>query len=226
MGRMKISYLGLLSALVVFLVLQPFLEPGSWGARLDDLAFSLVLLAGLATAAGHPRQLRWGAALLIPALVARWVAHLSGAEWLAVLRLVLSLLFLVYAAFLVLVDLAREREVSLDTISGGICVYLLLGVGWALGYAVVEVVAPGSFAMGGEALPPPSFALDDGGAWLWSFIYLSFVTLTTLGYGDLTPLTRVTQMLTSAEAIFGQLFIAVFIARLVGLYAARRLSGT
>jgi hypothetical protein len=80
--------------------------------------------------------------------------------------------------------------------------------------------------MGGEAMPPLSFALDDGGAWLGPFIYLSFVTLTTLGYGDLTPLTRVTQMLTSAEAIFGQLFLAAFIARLVGLYAVRRLSGT
>jgi hypothetical protein len=223
---MRISYIGLLGALVVFLVLQPFLEPGRWGARLADLAFSAVLLAGLATAASHPRQLRWGAALLIPALVARWAAHLSGAEWLAVLRLVLSLLFLVYTALVVLVDLVREREVSLDTISGGICVYLLLGVGWAVGYALVEVVAPGSFAMGGEALPPPSFALDHGGAWLGSFIYLSFVTLTTLGYGDFTPLTRATQMLTSAEAVFGQLFLVVFIARLVGLYAGSRRSGT
>ncbi len=226
MGRMRISYIGLLGALVVFLLLPPFLDPGRWGTRLAALAFSLVLLSGLATAAGHPRQLRWGAALLIPALVTRWAVHLSGAEWLVVLRLVLSLLFLVYAAFVVLSDLAREREVSLDTISGGICVYLLLGVSWALGYALVEVQAPGSFAMGGEALPPPSLALDDGGAWLGSFLYLSFVTLTTLGYGDLTPLSRVARMLTSAEAIFGQLFIAVFIARLVGLYAARRLSGT
>ena len=226
MGRMKISYLGLLGALLVFLVLQPFLEPGRWGGRLADLAFSLVLLAGLATAAGHPRQLRWGAALFIPTLVARWAAHLSGAEWLIVLRLVLGLLFLVYTAFVVLADVVREREVSLDTISGGICVYLLLGVGWALGYALVEIQAPGSFAMGGEALPPPPFALDAGGAWLGSFIYLSFVTLTTLGYGDLTPLSRVTQMLASAEAIFGQLFLAVFMARLVGLYAARRRSGT
>jgi hypothetical protein len=78
--------------------------------------------------------------------------------------------------------------------------------------------------MGGQALPPPSFALGDGGAWLGSFLYLSFVTLTTLGYGDLTPLSRVAQMLTSAEAVFGQLFLAIFIARLVGLYAARRLS--
>jgi hypothetical protein len=223
---MRISYIGLLGALVVFLLLPPFLETERWGMRLADLAFSLVLLAGLATAAGHPRQLRCGAALLIPALVTRWAAHLSGAEWLLVSRLVLGMLFLVYAAFVILSDLAREREVSLDTISGGICVYLLLGVGWALGYALVEVEAPGSFAMGGEALPPPSFVLDDGGAWLWSFIYLSFVTLTTLGYGDLTPLTRVTQMLTSAEAIFGQLFIAVFIARLVGLYAAGRRSDT
>ena len=148
---------------LVFLVLQPFLEPGRWGTRIADAAFSLVLLAGLATAASHPRQLRWGAALLIPALVARWAAHLSGAEWLGVSRLVLGLLFLVYTAFVVIVDVVREREVSLDTISGGICVYLLLGVGWALGYALVEFEAPGSFAMSGEALPPPSFALDDGG---------------------------------------------------------------
>ena len=98
-----------------------------------------------------------------------------------------------------------------DKIAGAICVYLLLGVIWSLAYAIIAVTTPGAFRA-----PEEITAGLAGGS--HAFIYFSFVTLTTLGYGDISPVAPVSQTLAWFEAVTGQLYLTILVARLVGLH--------
>jgi hypothetical protein len=107
-------------------------------------------------------------------------------------------------------------EISLNRIVGAICIYLMLGVIWSIGYSVLNIVEPGSFKGLTELADP---------AWNSDWIYYSFVTITTLGYGDITPLTQSAKTLSFAEAIVGQFYIAVLVAGLVSAYISARREG-
>lgn len=107
-----------------------------------------------------------------------------------------------------------HEEVVSDTLFGAACVYLLLGLVWMVAYTLLERVHPGSFHFN-------SVDAASGVPAVFDFLYYSFVTLTTLGYGDVTPLTPRARSLAVLEAIVGVLFVAVLIARLVGLYGQK-----
>jgi hypothetical protein len=109
-----------------------------------------------------------------------------------------------------------EREVRLETIFGAIAGYLLLGLIWALLYGLLELSTPGAIRLGEDLRFPGSgvVAADQLDAKL---IYFSFVTLTTLGYGDVTPASAGAATLAMLQAVTGQLYIAVLIARLVAI---------
>ena len=217
---MKRPFLALLLALLVLLGASPYLDHVAWGVAVLDLGLSGVLLAGIATAASQARTFRFGLLLGIPAVALRWSVYVDPTDFSTVASLVTNIAFLGFTAAVVVVAVAREREVSADTVFGGLSVYLLLGVIWALLYGLLEALDP-------PALVGAQLATPEGLEGLWipggfqRMIYFSFVTLTTLGYGDIRPASDVARMFATAEAITGQLFIAVFIARLIGAHAAR-----
>jgi hypothetical protein len=132
---------------------------------------------------------------------------------LRVAALLAMFVFLLLATFNTLRQVAVGNDISLNRIVGAICVYLLLGVMWSIAYTVLEFSQPGSFKGLTELLSP-----------LWSpdWIYYSFVTITTLGYGDITPLTQSARSLSFLEAIVGQFYIAVLVAGLVSAYISTR----
>jgi hypothetical protein len=104
------------------------------------------------------------------------------------------------------------RHVTAELIYGAINVYLLIGMAFAFILALVELIQPGSIT----GLDSLSVADDS----VMPFLYMSFVTMTTLGYGDMYPATGPAASLVYVEAIIGQLYVAIMIARLVGLYVA------
>ncbi len=120
--------------------------------------------------------------------------------------LVFGLLILV-SPFVILNRIFRHPEVSMATLMGAICVYMLLGIVFAELYLMLDDIDT-FFAQGPR---PPG-----------DFLYFSFVTMTTLGYGDLTPGSRAAKTVVGLEAVVGQLFIAILIARLVTNYVGRR----
>jgi hypothetical protein len=122
--------------------------------------------------------------------------------------------FAIFLTVMILGEVLRGEEVTRDSIHGGICVYLLMGYAWALFYGLVEVVHPGSFSISGLGAGDPVKNSD--------LFFFSFVTLTTLGYGDMTPVSSQARSLAILEAVIGPLFIAVFIARLVGRIQTKR----
>jgi hypothetical protein len=180
----------------------------------------MVVLAGLLVAS-RDRRILWSALVLaIPVLVLRWTAdHYDILAAPAVAPLA-SALFLTFTAGIVLKEIFTERRVTLDEIFGGVLVYILFGVIFGQLHHAVELVRPGSYFLGDVALSATSSASN----WdlILSFRYYSFTTLTTLGYGDIRPQFHVARMLSIGEALLGQLYLAIFIARLVGSYMSHR----
>jgi hypothetical protein len=113
-------------------------------------------------------------------------------------------------------------EVTADKIYASLCVYLLLGLLWACGYLALELLRPGSLQVDGVDL---ATSVGDAEGMLSHCFYYSFVTLTTLGYGDVKPTTPPAQSLAYVEALTGQLYLAVLVARLVALHIASSDSG-
>ncbi|MDB4444565.1 ion channel, partial [bacterium] len=151
-----------------------------------------------------------GLVLALIAVIIRWTSHFLDLFSLAAVNNIVSVLFLGFTIVIILNYLFSEKRITADTIMGAICVYFLMGLMWAMGYSLLEMFEPGSFQI------PPS--MDIAGP---DFGYYSYVTLTTLGYGDITPISGPAQSLSTLEAAMGQLYLAVLVARLVGVHISQ-----
>jgi hypothetical protein len=123
--------------------------------------------------------------------------------------------FLAFVTIAILTHVVRADRVTHDTILGGICVYLLIGLFFQSAFGIVEVLHPGSFQTGGVAVSDLPGADRAHGRYP-TLIYYSFVTLTTVGFGDITPTWSLAQSLSTIEAVVGQLYLAILVASLVG----------
>jgi hypothetical protein len=202
--------------LSIFLALQvtivffmPMLTSvGPMGQMAADLIFSLLLISG-AGAVPQRRAISIVAIVAVSvALLVRWATWFIPDVWLLELRIASSLGC--YCLLLVMVgkQVFREGPVTVHRIQGAIAVYLLLGITWAGSYELLVLMRPGAFAGSG---------VDQARTW----IYYSFVTLTTVGYGDITPVHPLARSLAVFEALTGQLYPAILLARLVSLVQAR-----
>jgi hypothetical protein len=199
-----------LTVLVVFLVLgllvvPPLRSAGVISSALVDAVFSFILISGVATVSGSRWATILAAALALLTLGVRWYRFGSGAHTLAILDPALTVLTLLTLAGLVLYRVLRRGRVTVHRIQGAVAAYLLFGLAWARAYELVHQLLPGAFRFP-DASDPQLMLL-----------YYSFVTLTTVGYGDVTPVLPAARSLAVAEALVGQLFPAILIARLVSL---------
>jgi hypothetical protein len=201
----------LLVSIIAELMLAPFFAGSVFGLHAAQGLAILVMVTALWAAGG-----RAAAVLLFVPTIA---AHLLAAYWdsppMHVAAMTLRILFFSYTTGLIVWRTMRRPEVTIDTIAGAACAYTLLALVWAGFYVLLEFLRPGSFnipaAWMGAAHDPAA-----------ALAYFSFMTLTTVGYGDITPLWPGAGGLAAAEAIVGQLYLAITIARLVGLHASRR----
>jgi len=205
----------LLATLVTTLLVPPFIEGTVLGISRFRLFTIAILLAGVYAVSRRHRVFWIGVATALAALGIEASVHARPGPALVVANFTLSILYLGFLGSVILYAILDEARVTLDTILGGVCVYLLLGVAWSVAYSFLEYLQPGSFWIDGRPLPQPlrvdEFRVEE-------LIYFSFVTLTTVGYGDVLAKTHPARALAAAEAVTGSLFIAVFIARLVGLH--------
>jgi hypothetical protein len=189
--------------------------PGG-GVRFSIL-LSLVLIAAIYVNSVRRWLLIVGVLIGGSAIAATAAGQATGSEPAILIARSLGLALLGMTTLLMLNTLMHEERVSRDTIIGGICVYLLFGLCFAMAHLVAFSLDPGALLRDGMPLEQ---AVGDASARSASILYFSFVTLTTLGFGDIAPVGELTETLTIAEAIIGQLYVAIFIARLVGLYIA------
>ena len=215
----------LLAALVLILVLPSVLrhlgfpDGGKLGSFLMPSLFIVLLLSALpAVGSNRARLLAAGAvaSLLLVLVMLQLFAGIQGA---GIAFQMIMALFLFYVVFVTFKYLFRKQRVTVETINAALCVYLLLGIVWSFAYSLVDTLEPGSFksALFDEGVE----FMRLGGEASFYPIYYSLVTLTTLGYGDIVPVSRAASMLAVLEAMTGQVYLAVLVARLVGLHVAQ-----
>ncbi len=213
----------LLLAIVSLIAVRPFLGDTGAGAIVFSLAVLLVLLVALLTIqvddlvgergallAQRRRRTFIGWALAVPAVAERLLLFFRPSPWLVLVGSFSWLLFFAYVTWSQLRSLLKQREVTGETISMSISIYLLLGLSWGLLYIVIFTRHPEAFSFGSSPGVTEQHAFP-------IFIYFSLTTLSTIGFGDITPLTLQARYAAVAEGITGQFYLAILVARLVGL---------
>lgn len=210
----KNGFRNLLLFLLLYLFGSPFLDPYASLALFAHASMSTVLFFSVYAVQKKHNHRSLAIAMLLPAMILYWLGIY---ELVAFSREGSYLFLAVYFGLLVYsfaAELSREKKITLNVLYGTLCLYLLIGLFWGVLYALLHVLSPGAY--GGALLDSA-----DGNI-LHKFTYFSMVTLTTLGYGDITPQTLGAGALCQMEAIVGQFFIAVVVAWLVGHYASER----
>jgi hypothetical protein len=182
--------------------------------------WSLAQIATLFAVSQNPKERYLGLSLGLPTLAGILATHLAGQDAHDAVEMVTSAFGAAFFAVVAVMIMRHlwTHEVTTDNVVGAICAYMLLGIGTALVYAVVESLYPGSFqATGATADDLASPVLRKS-----VLVYFSFVTLTTSGYGDITPATPLTRILAVMEAVTGQFYLAVLVAGLIGVKVSKR----
>jgi hypothetical protein len=216
-------FLVLLLALVLLLVLYPILRDVLDAPVLFDALITIVFLAAMPVIF-KTRHLRALALFLgAPSLIGVWTGYfLPGLPRapLAVAFHAFAVLFFAFTIVTILGTILRAGTVTADGIYGALCGYLLVGLAFAHVYCIIESVIPGSFR-GDEKFMAQIQAQHDR---QFLLSYFSFITLTTVGYGDIVPTSASARSVAVVEAILGQFYIAVLLAQLIGMRVAHALS--
>ena len=184
-------------------------------ALLTLLAIGLVASA-LAVSEGR-RQTQLTLVFATACLALTLLAHLLDSSTLRIIQGASTIAFLTHVVRLIVRHLFRQKHADFDTIAASLCGYLIIGVAFAAVFSLVLEVDDRAISANvttADSETPMRF----GGSQSATSFYFSFVTLTTLGYGDITPVSMPARMLATAEALIGQLYLVVLVARLVGLH--------
>lgn len=207
------SYKALLYALVITLLAFPVLDGFANVRIIIGILFVGVLLVAVRAVANLRGQILISSVLGVAGIIGYFGDLLGYGAWFEGTGMLGFGLFFLTVGIIILTNIMFHiRHVTAELIYGAINVYLLIGLSFALILALVELIQPGSIT-GLESL-----SVADGS--VMPFLYFSFVTMTTLGYGDMSPATGPAASLVYVEAVIGQLYVAIMIARLVGLYVA------
>lgn len=192
--------------LLTFLLIAVQPLPSAWGERFSEVVYAFVLIGCLA-AVYERRRLFWIG--LIPGVPALVLNFFESGGIVGGSGLVLGIVTLCFVCVVLLIKIYEEPVTTAANVSSALTVYLLLGVIWSLQFFLLETRAPGSF-----------YGLAEGAfdTTRRELFYYSFVTLTTLGYGDIGPVSPTARASALMEAVVGQLYLVVLVASLVGMF--------
>lgn len=210
-------YLYLLLALGLQLIATPFIEKTAGKEIVGPLLSTITLVAAIYAAGFGRRQLAIALALAGFATVGIWyVVWIEPQYILAMVSLIAHLAFNLFVVALILISLFRARHVTSNTIYGAVSVYMLLCFSFAILYIFFEVFSPGSFFVDhGRDI--------DGRLDFPDLLYFSITTQTTLGYGDVSPVSPHARSATSVQTIIGVFYLAILISRFVSMFVTRSL---
>jgi voltage-gated potassium channel len=213
-------YTGLTIVLLVLSVSSIAIGQNDLRKVVDAVAFTALLVLAIRIVG---RRLRVATVVLVvPTLISHWIDQLSDSPIHSIVGLGLATVFLVFLTLVIMFAVFRDETVTFDTIFGAVCAYLLLGVTWGTTYALLVVISPDSLSVS-PGLAHASGRGEPISAFTPVLQYYSFTTLATLGYGDVSPLSPGARALSVMEGLAGQLYLAVLVARLVGIHTARAL---
>lgn len=202
----------LLVCLLVMILLFPLFDTKK--TIFQDLLMTTVLYSGIFSLDFSPRSLK----ILLPlgTITAStiWIHHLFPSYIISLIDFISTVLFLIAIVVLMIRHISQSRNVTATIILTSINGYLLLGLLGGVMLAISDGIYQFAHSSDGHAI---SFAHQNAPQ-LYDFIYFSFVTLTTLGFGDITPVSRLARSISMILAITGQLYMTILIAMLVGKF--------
>lgn len=210
-GLYRHSVAWFLGALVVLFVIAPLIEVLPNGRLLSSAAVSVTMVAAVLAVGGRRASLVLAAILAIPVLIGWWLEHHRSEGFAFLWFMIAFLLFLTFVIAQFFRFILRAPKVDSEVLCAGISIYLLLALWWTCAYTLTARLVPGSFG----GLPASNPNLEG-----FEALYFSLVTLTTVGFGDVTPLSRPARMLAMVEALTGTLYMAVLVSRLVSLHTS------
>jgi hypothetical protein len=208
----RFSTVQLLIVLGLFFICAPFVEEIKGGEFVVSVLFSLVLLSAVLAVAERKSVLVIAIVLAIPGIAGRWINHFRPDLIPPAVFLVAGLILIAFVVGNLLRFVFRAPSVNTEVLCASISAYLMLGLMWTMAYWLVDQLTPGGAF---------SYNTNAGKQSMNGFtgFYFSFITLSTVGYGDITPVSRIARWLAAMEAMTGLLYVAVLISRLVSLYS-------
>ena len=212
-GGSRLFYLFIL--LIALVILFPILKGLSFQAVILNSVFTFILIAivyGI-------REKRWiiyiGLVFGVPWLVVVWINLRLNLLVLRIISAILMTFLFSYTLVILVRHIIEAKKISADLLFGAGCIYMLIGFAWSGVCITIELIRPSSFLqITAEGYKPVGHSFD--------LVYYSFITLTTLGYGDITPQLPLTRSFAILEAITGVLFMGILIGTLVGIFVAHR----
>jgi hypothetical protein len=209
--RSRHSAVRLLVALTLLFALTPILEDLSHGDLIESVALTIVMLTAAHMVSERRTTLVVALLLLVPALGGKWLNHFRPDLLPPVFFLVFAVAFFGFVVAHLLRFIVRSPRVDANVLCAGVSGFLLLGLLWAMIHLLVARLHPGAFLVEGN----PATPLDGFNAF-----YFSFVTLCTIGYGDVTPVSKAAKTFAVIEGIMGLFYMAVLISRLVSIHSS------
>jgi hypothetical protein len=198
----------LLAMLMIAFIVSPLIDTES--ARIiTGILFSLILVSGVGNVSKKVLPRVFAGLLTFAAITLTWLLHYAPDRILAIWAFVFRLIFLILLTAVILRHVFQAGPVTRDRVQGAIAAYVLIGLTWAIMYHIIDLALPGAFSFSSVRANPVDHARE------LDISYFSYVTLTTLGYGDITPIHRSVRMLAVIEALIGQLYPATLLARLI-----------
>ncbi len=215
-GIFQHSAAWLLGSIGVLFVASPFIDHIPGGDLIEAAALSLVMFAAVLVVGARHRTLLVAIGLAVPSLVAKWVNHARPELVTSEYFLIPAIVFVGFVVVRMVIGIVRAPRVDSEVLCAGISAYLLIAILWCLGYILVARVVPNSFVF--AVVPHGPDATMVG----FKALYFSLITLSTVGYGDITPSSDPSRMLAMSEAMIGVFYMTILIARLVALYPNHR----
>jgi voltage-gated potassium channel len=204
----------LLGAVMMLIIGVPLFQNTFFAEKVQVSLFVLVYLLAVLAIGAERHRLIQGLIFLVPAIVCKLASEIDPTIFPPTAAHALAFLLLAYVVANLLIYVVRSPKVDIEVLCAAIAGYLLLSVVFAFAYLILSEIVPDAFSLPASA---NSTVLDIGGS-----IYFSFITIATVGFGDIVPRIPIARTLTAMEAVSGTFYMAVLIARLVAQYTSER----
>jgi hypothetical protein len=211
----KWSAVEFLVAMVLFIFASPFVVELQYGNLIEAVLLTVVLGSAVVAVSDRRSTSITAVLLVLPAVAGRWAHHYRPELVPQAAYLGAGLIFFAFVLFQYFRYILRAPRVTFTVLCAGVSTYLMLGMFWTMAYVLLTSLRPDSFAIKGTGGPGGVLSPFDA-------FYFSFVTLSTVGYGDIVPASKPARMLAVMEATTGTLYVATLIARLVAMQASSR----
>ncbi len=202
----------LLSAILIQIMVYPFFSNEETRLVFSDMFSTVILIVGIYAIDLKKNQKIIAISIGSFAFFGIWYTVIIEERlYLVIFSMICQITFYIYVIIIILKNLIKAEDVNANIISGAIVVYLLIGMSFAFLYSLTEALAPGSFCINSSE----SVALKLN---IFDFVYYSFTTLTTTGYGDISAVSLHARAASNIEQITGVMYVAIIISRFVSIY--------